>query len=206
MTGNQADNPDHLGTRLARVLSGDAAALNTLLAKLRPYLHYLVREQLASAERYQDHGSDLVQETLVRVYRGLDPSRGMAEVHFHGQSVPQFLNWVGVIVRSVIAQDAKHRKAEKRDPDREVPGSKVFPFLVVGMTSEQKADRDELAIRLTVALEKLPQARQDVLRARFFDGLSFAEISRRTGKSAGALRVLSVRAIGQLRELMEASA
>jgi RNA polymerase sigma factor (sigma-70 family) len=206
MNGVQADNPDHLGTKLKRVLGGDAAALNTLLAKLRPYLHYLVREQLASAEHYQDAGSDLVQETLMRVFRGLDPSRGTAEVHFHGQSVPQFLNWVGVIVRNVIAQDAKHRKAEKRDRDREVPGSKVFPFLVVGMTSEQKADRDEQALRLASALDKLPQARQDVLRARFFDGLSFEQISQQTGKREGALRVLAVRAIKQLRELMEASA
>jgi len=112
---------------------------------------------------------------------------------------------VGVIVRNVIAQDAKHRKAAKRDRDREVPGSKVFPFLVLGMTSEEKAERDELAIRLTVALEKLPQARRDVLRARFFDGLSFEEISQQTGKKAGALRVLAFRAIEQLRELMEAS-
>jgi len=205
MNDVQADKSDYLGTKLARVLGGEAAALNTLLAKLRPYLHCLVREQLASAERYQDHGSDLVQETLVRVYRGLDPSRGTAEVHFHGQSVPQFLNWVGVIVRNVIAQDAKHHKAVKRDRDREVPGSKVFPFLVLGMTSEQKADRDELAIRLTEALEKLPQARRDVLRARFFDGLSFEEISQQSGKKAGALRVLAFRAIEQLRELMEAS-
>jgi len=45
-----------------------------------------------------------------------------------------------------------------------------------------------------------------VLRARFFDGLSFEEISQQTGKKAGALRVLAFRAIEQLRELMEASA
>lgn len=88
MNDVQADDSDYLGTKLTRVLGGEAAALNTLLARLRPYLHYLVREQLASAERYQDHGSDFVQETLVRVYRGLDPSRGTAGVHFHGQSVP----------------------------------------------------------------------------------------------------------------------
>jgi len=108
--------------------------------------------------------------------------------------VRQFLNWVGVIVRNVIAQDAKHRKAVRRDRDREVPDSKVFPFLILGMTTEQKADRDELAIRLTVALEKLPQVRRDVLRARFFDGLSFEENSQQTGKKAGALRVLTFRA------------
>jgi len=78
MNDVQAEKSDYLGTKLARVLGGEAAALNTLLARLRPYLHFLVREQLASAEQYQDHSSDLVQETLMRVYRGLDPSRGTA--------------------------------------------------------------------------------------------------------------------------------
>src|SRR5271157_6544691 len=76
MNDVQADNPDHLGTKLARVLGGEAAALNTLLAKLRPYLHCLVREQLASAERYQDHGSDLGQERSVRFYIDLGLSQG----------------------------------------------------------------------------------------------------------------------------------
>jgi RNA polymerase sigma factor (sigma-70 family) len=204
MNDVQADSADHLGTKLTRVLGGDEAALNTLLAKLRPYLHFLVRGQLASPERYQDHGSDLVQESLVWLYRGLDPARGTAEVHFHGQNVPQFLNWVGVIMRNVIAQDAKHRKALKRNEDREIPGSKVFPFLAVGLTFEQKADRDEMAIKLMAALERLSKDRQDVLRARFFDGLSFEQISRQTGKEAGALRVLTFRAIKQLRERMEA--
>jgi len=39
MNGVQADKSDYLGTKLALVLGGEAAALNTLLAKLRPYLH-----------------------------------------------------------------------------------------------------------------------------------------------------------------------
>ena len=67
----------------------------------------------------------------------------------------------------------------------------------------QKDGLDEPAVRLAPALGKLHEPRRYVIRSRFFDGLSFEEISRRTGKSAGALRVLSVRAMEQLREIME---
>jgi DNA-directed RNA polymerase specialized sigma24 family protein len=135
MGNTRAEDPNHLGTNLRLVLGGDAAALNALLERLRPYLHLLVREQLASAERYREDGSDIVQETLMRVYRGLD--LGAAdEAHFRGQTVPQFLNWVGVVVRNAVVQHLKHRKAAKRDQGREVPGSKIFPLLVLGMTSE----------------------------------------------------------------------
>jgi RNA polymerase sigma-70 factor, ECF subfamily len=205
MNDVQADNSEHLGTELNRVLGGDHAALSTVLAKLRPYLHYLVREQLDSEEQYEDIGSDLVQETLTRIRYDLVPSQGKGAARFHGQSVPQFLNWVGVIVRNVIIQNVKYREADKRDRGSEVASSKVFPFRVVGLSSEQRADHAEQAVQLASAMEKLPPARRDVLRARFFGGLTFAQISQRTGKSEGALRVLAVRALVQLRELLEAS-
>ena len=205
MNGAQTGDPNHLGTNLRLVLGGDAAALNALLATLRPYLHLLVREQLASSEWYRADGSDIVQETLLRICRGLGPLGATDAAQFRGQTVPQFLNWVGVVVRSAVVQHLKHRKAAKRDPVREVPGSKIFPLLVMGMSADQKAERDEWAVRLASALEKLPEPRRDVLRFRFFDGLSFEEISQRTGKSVGALRVLSVRALAQLRAIMEAA-
>jgi len=91
MNDVQADKSDYLGTKLARVLGGEAAALNTLLAKLRPYLHCLVREQFASAERYQDHGSGLGQETSVRFYIDLGISQsGVGPFRVHGRHATVF--------------------------------------------------------------------------------------------------------------------
>ena len=205
MNDVQAESPDHLGTKLTRALGGDGAALNTLLAKLRPYLHYLVREQLASPEWYQDHGRTSSRKPLCGSTRARS---------FSGHSRSPF-PWAE---RTPVPELGGGHRAERHRPGCQAPHGgeagprprsarlEVFPFLVLGMTAEQKAERDELAVRLTVALDRLPEARRDVLRARFFDGLSFEEISQQTGKNAGALRVLAFRAIEQLRELMEASA
>jgi DNA-directed RNA polymerase specialized sigma24 family protein len=66
-------------------------------------------------------------------------------------------------------------------------------------------------MKLAAALDRLPQHKRDVLEWRFFEQVSFEEISRRTGKGVEALRVLCCRALKELREdeqllgLMEAS-
>ena len=108
-----ADQPDHLGTKLKRVLGGDAAALNTLLAKLRPYLHYLVREQLASAGRYQDYGSDLVQECLYLAWAQF--------AEFKGKSPDEFRAWLAGILDRRLLRALRFWGEKRRDRRREVP-------------------------------------------------------------------------------------
>jgi RNA polymerase sigma-70 factor (ECF subfamily) len=67
-------------------------------------------------------------------------------------------------------------------------------------------ERAEEALGLAAALERLPQPRREIIHAHLFEGLPYAEISRRLGKSEGALRILFKRAIDQLREILESEA
>lgn len=186
-----------LGPLLDRVHAGDAKALDALLAKIRPYLRLLVRQQLDHDLRHELGDSDIVQETLMRIHHGLDPA-AKAQGHFHGQHVPQLLGWVGQIVRHVIIDMERRDMADKRDKGREVSGSKVLALVSQGSSPEQRAERAEAAVLLAEALARLPQHQQDVLHWRFFERLSFEEISQRTGKSVGALRVVCSRALERL--------
>jgi len=200
-----------LGPLLSRVLAGDGQALEILLAKIRPYLHLLVRQQLEPDLRHKLGDSDIVQETLMRIHGGLNPASQGPGGQFQGRAPPEFLAWVSQIVRHVIVDMERRGKAKKRDERREVPGSKILATLTQGSTPEQAAERAEKALQLAAALERLPQHKQDVLRLRFFEQLSFEEISQQTGKGVEALRVLCWRALKDLREdgqllgLMEAS-
>ena len=68
-----------LGPDLAKAKEGDQEALETLLAKLRPYLHFLkrqLRHLLDSSMRTRMDYSDLVQEGLLRMHNGLSGFRG----------------------------------------------------------------------------------------------------------------------------------
>ena len=97
------DDPNRLGTILRLALGGDRGALNVLLARLRPYLHLLVRQHLESDAHHRRDGSDLVQETLMRLHRGLDPGNRADPAHFRGQGVPELLGWVGMISFGAIS-------------------------------------------------------------------------------------------------------
>jgi RNA polymerase sigma-70 factor (ECF subfamily) len=184
-----------LGPLLDRCRAGDRAALELLLAKLRPYVGLLVRPRLGPDRSHQPDASDLVQESLLRVYRGF--------ARFDGQGVPQFLAWVGQIVSNVVVSWERHQGADKRDRSREVPVSQLLAASLAGGTDPRdRAVRDEEAVRLAEALERLPVAYREVIQARFFDQLPFSDIAARAGKKVGAVRVLCLRAVERLRQEM----
>jgi len=205
-----SDNHD-LGPLLNRILAGDRQALEALLAKIRPYLHLLVRQQLEPDLRQKLGDSDIVQETLMRINGGLHPASQGTGRRFQGRAAPEFLAWISQIVRHVIVDLERRGKAKKRDERREVPASKILATLTQGSTPEQGVERAERAMKLAAAMERLPQHKRDLLVLRFFEQLSFEEISRRTGRGVEALRVLCCRALKNLRDdaqllgLMEAS-
>lgn len=181
-----------LGPLLARCRAGDQAALNDLLARLRPYVRLLVRPGLGPELARQLDASDLVQETLLRVSRGFG--------QFTGDDVPRLLAWIGEIAANVTRDGIRHATAEKRDARREVHGSGLLARLTgAGTPPTDRVVRDEQAARLAAALERLPAAHREVIEARFFDRLPFAAIALQAGKTEGAMRILCVRAIERLR-------
>lgn len=193
-------NEDHeLGGLLYRIQAGNGEAVDAVLAKIRPYLHLLVRQQLDPDLRQKLGDSDIVQESLVRIHGGLNPDTQDPGGLFRGQSSPEFLAWISQIVRHVIIDLERRGMARKRDERREVPGSKFLATLTHGTTPEKAAELAEQALHIAAALERLPSHKQEVLRLRFFEQLSFGEISQRMGKGVGALRVLCCRALDDLR-------
>ncbi len=52
-------------------------------------------------------------------------------------------------------------------------------------------------------LARLPADYREVIVLRNLEGLAFAEVARRMGRTPGAVRVLWVRAVDQLRQLLE---
>src|SRR5262249_8756657 len=191
------NDTQQLGPLLSRSQAGDAAAWEALLAKLRSYVRLLVRTRLGPHLGAMLDTSDIVQEALLRIHRGFQG--------FSGRSVPELLGWVAQITGHAVVTCRRYTAAGKRDVNREVHGEGLLMrFPSESSQPEQRASREEEAARLAAALERLPEAQREVIQARFFDQLRFGEISRRTGKSVGAVRVVCLRAIQRLRREMEA--
>ena len=188
-----------LGPLLNRLQAGDMQAVDALVAKIRPYLHLLVRQKLEPHQWHKLGDSDIVQETLMRIHRALSPDSMASSGQFDGRTPPQFLAWIGQIIHNVILDLERRGEAIIRDHRREVSGSKIFVTLIKGSNPGLAAERAERALLLAAALERLPQRQREVLVYRFFEQLSYAEISERTGKSEGALRIVVARALESLR-------
>lgn len=173
-----------------RSRAGDERAWNTLLGRLRPYLQALVRSWLGPDLARQLGDSDIVQEALLKITTG--------RAAFRGETLPVLLGWARRIAFNV-ALNCKARKRPAGQPPSEVwqqvPGREPAPPDVL-------ADEED-AVRLALALEKLSPPRREVVVARLIDRQGYDEISQRMGQSAGALRVLFLRAIGELRQYLE---
>jgi RNA polymerase sigma factor (sigma-70 family) len=179
-----------LGPMLQRSVVGDPQALNQLLGTIRPYLHSQIRDRLGPGGNELDV-SGIVQNSLLNISQNIGQLRQ--------PSVPGLLAWVGRIVHYATI-DAMRKKGRDRS---EAVGSQIFD-LPGTPTAGDLCESAEQRVSLSAALAKLPEREQQVVKWRFFDHLSDAEISERIGGTVAAIRVLRCRALRNLKKLMEA--
>jgi RNA polymerase sigma-70 factor, ECF subfamily len=179
-----------LGPLLDRVGAGDRDALNDLLAKLRPYLHAVVRQTLGGD--WKD-ASDIVQSSLRRI------NENLPDLLADDPTVPHLLAWIKKIVRNRAIDEARRRGRAAR------PGNdSALQHVPEPETAGEKADRETRSLGVLAALGRLTERQRQVVELHYFDRLRDEEISERIGGSVAAIRVLRCRALKELRRLMEA--
>ncbi|MGL4513060.1 MAG: sigma-70 family RNA polymerase sigma factor [Lacipirellulaceae bacterium] len=167
------------------------------------YLKLVVAAQLDDRLRTRVSSSDVVQETFYEAHRDF-PS-------FRGASPDEFLGWLRrILMNNLLRAVELHVKAAKRDVRREVPldraepaGSGVAGGARMQHPSQETPsacfERQENAEELASLLDSLPDDYREVLRLRHQEGLDFAAIADRMGRTAGAVRMLWLRGIKRLR-------
>ena len=175
-----------------------------VLERHRNWLGLLARLQVDGRFRAKFDPSDVVQQTLLEAVRGWPQFRGRTE--------PELAAWLRRILARVLAHEARHYlDASRRDVAREVSlehslaksSGRLGELVVATATSaSQQAIRHEAELQLAEALSRLPDEYRDVILMRNIEGLSHDEIARRMDRSAGAVRMLWVRALARLREEM----
>jgi RNA polymerase sigma-70 factor (ECF subfamily) len=187
---------------------GHAGALGALLDLYRNYLNLLARTQIDLHLHNRVDSSDVVQETLLDACRDFDRFRGGTEA--------ELLSWLRhILVCNLAAMVQKHVAAHKRDVRRQVSlesrraeldrsSAKVESCLIGNLSSpSERAQRRERAAILADQLAKLPHDYHEVIVLRNLESLSFDEVALRMGRTPGAVRVLWVRALDQLRQLLK---
>jgi RNA polymerase sigma-70 factor (ECF subfamily) len=190
----------------ARRLGGEA--LGRLLVLYRNYLHLVARTQIGLPLRARVSASDLVQETFLEAYRDFGQFRGAGEAELVAWLRRILVHNLGRLVqRQVLAQKRTVRREvalRQQLADLERSAARVEAALVSPFSSPSaQAQRRELAAVLADQLARLPPDSREVIVLRNLEGLPFEEVARHMGRTAGAVRVLWLRALDRLRQLLK---
>jgi RNA polymerase sigma-70 factor, ECF subfamily len=205
VTAGTQHNADQL-FRAAR--DGSSSCLGQLLALYTNYLKLLVAAQLDNRLRARVSPSDIVQESFFEAHRDFG--------EFRGKSMGEFVVWLRrIVVNNILRVVEQHVLAEKRDVRREVSLEEIGRRLeqstvrletLLAQEAESPsrcATRREDEIQLADTLARLPADYRDVIVLRHIEGLSFEQVAQRMDRSAGAVRMLWLRALKKMREALE---
>jgi RNA polymerase sigma-70 factor, ECF subfamily len=132
---------------------------------------------------------DVLQQVLIEVWeRGTsyDPERA------------GLLTWVLTIARSRGIDELRRRVPEPIDP------AGLTKRLEAASAGESETDRLLEQWRIAGLLARLPREEANLLRLRFYEGLSQSEIAESTGVALGTVKTKMVNGLCQLRDLLEA--
>src|SRR5438132_3541638 len=187
---------------LRRARAGSASALGELLELYRNYLELLARMQIGRRLQGKVDAADLVQETFLAAHRDFAQFRGTTEA--------EFVTWLRQILGcNLIDLVRRYWGAQRRDPrlerqlvdDLEQSSRAMERALVAKHSSpSQEASRREQAVLLADALKSLPGDYAEVIILHYLQGMTFADVAARMGRSLDSIKKLWVRALARLRE------
>lgn len=196
------------GQLLALARTGAPECLGRLLQLYSNYLKLLATTQMDDKLRGRFSPSDVVQETFFEAHRDFQ--------QFRGQSERELLGWLRqILINNLARLVEKNVLAAKRDVRREVSLERIGASLdrsaarlesVLadgGASPSSDAHRREHAVILADQLTELPPDYRRVLVLRHLEGLPFKEVARRMERSPGAVRMLWLRAVGELRRMLQ---
>lgn len=114
-------------------------------------------------------------------------------------------NWKSLLVRLCTCRALDHLRRRARDEARHERSVDCGDLLSPAASPQQWGEKAELADALRQALARLPPEQAEVFCLRFFNELSYRDISRQTGIPPSTVSVLLYRARLRLRELLAQS-
>jgi RNA polymerase sigma-70 factor, ECF subfamily len=172
------------------------------LMRYEPWLKLLARLEMDSRFQSKFSTSDAVQQTLLEAWQGW--------ARFRGTSEAQRMAWVRQILAHQLARlGRQYAGTQKRAIGREVSFEQSLDAMSQKLAAllPDKGDspsapvlREEQQTLVAQLLERLPHDYREVLILRNLENLPHEEVARRMGRSVGAVRMLWIRALAQLRQ------
>ncbi len=183
---------DEVSRDVADAVAGDRAALQRLLAEIRPLVVRYCRARVGFAERGFGSADDVAQEVCMAVVTALP--------RYKDQGKP-FMAFVYGIASHKVADAHRSSARNKSEPTADIPdeigrnGVQDSAYL----DPEQSYLDAESRLRVERLLEGLPSKQREIIVLRLIVGMSAEETAAAVGSTAGAVRVAQHRALAKLR-------
>jgi RNA polymerase sigma-70 factor (ECF subfamily) len=194
---------DHTRSLLDRARTGDAAAIEDLLAQHRDPLRRAVELRLDPALARRVDASDVVQDVLLEANRRLRDYLRDPAMPFH--------LWLRHLAKDrLIDAHRFHRNAQRRSLDREQANQPpawaaessvqlIAQLLDPEKTPASAAVQHELERRLQAAVADLDEADREVILMRHYEGLGNQEVAAALDLTEAAASMRYLRALRRLR-------
>jgi RNA polymerase sigma-70 factor, ECF subfamily len=180
-----------------------AVSEDELLVRYRDYLKLLAQMQLAPHWRAQVDLSGIVQQTLMEAHA----ARRLGT----NEPVGTTMAWLRRVLANNLQDELRKRHAEKRDIRREQSleaalgesSLRLEQWLATEAPSPSEvAQREELVLKLSTALGRLPEAQREALVLQHWQGWTLVEIAEHMQRTPTAVAGLLKRGLKQLRDVL----
>lgn len=167
----------------------EQAAYN-LVQKYRKFVYLIVLQKINNT----DDAKDITQDIFIKVLNILNKfdNRSSFKTWLYRIAVNETVN---VLRKKKVRQffSLSHNEEDENQPQ----------FKDESPNPEERYEESELHKQLMNALNKLPQKQKETFMFRYFDELTYEEISEITGVSVGALKANYFHAIKKLSSLLK---
>ena len=153
---------------------------------LRKMLRSMAHDQTFDGCRRRFDSSDIAQEAFIQVWKNKENS--LDDLNF---------GWLIKVVRGNACKMNRYHTAQKRDVRSEAGECRTQER--EGNSPSEIAIHREQSQRVRLVFEKLPNEQQDILRLRYFNGMTYASISKTVDKPIYAVRRICIGAIEAIR-------
>ena len=171
---------------LNRIAAGDKDALEAIYSRYSSAVYSMARYMLRSEAVAEEATQDVFLNIWLKA-SSYSPARGQPKTWLMSVAHHKIID----IIRS------RRRSAAVSDP-REYETLDLLPSGQI--STDEAVERNLEAERVRRALDKLPEAQQEVIKLSYYGGLSQSEIAARLGQPLGTVKTRARLALQKLRE------
>ena len=168
---------------IAQLRSNAVEAFDRLIEQYGDRLYWHIRRVVVNHE----DAEDVLQETFAKAYTSI--------ADFRGDSESSLIAWLYRIATNVAINVLRRRKKWAFSSLDSVRGDLLATF-----EHEIDPSADEIVVRLQKAILALPTKQRLVFNMRYYDELSFEQISQATGDSISTLKTNYHYAVKKVKE------